>query len=104
MINKLERLLVDAAGSGESAVRAVTDIRGLLRPSIPTIDAIGTQCLLRFAWCILEELQPPPEDAVVSSSAVERTLKEAQVLAEDLAFGDAAHVLAAQLTQIENGI
>lgn len=36
---QLKRLVADAAGSGAPAVRAITDIRDLLRPGNPDIDA-----------------------------------------------------------------
>jgi tetratricopeptide (TPR) repeat protein len=102
MIVTLERLILETAGSGEACLHAIRDLRGLLRRGIPEIVAIEAQYVPRFARCILETLQTPPAREIVTSSAVKRVLKEAHAHAEDLAFGDAARVLAAQVTQMEN--
>jgi hypothetical protein len=99
---KLERLLVDAIGRGGTAVRAIADIRDLLRLGIPNIDAIEAEYLPGLVQRILEQLQAPTVIEDVFSGAVKCALEEAQTRADDLAFNDAAHVLAAQVAQIES--
>src|ERR1019366_5928624 len=98
---RLERLVMDAAGGGASAVQAVAEIRDLLRPGNPEIDTIRAEKLPSLVKRILEDLQKPaarPEDF---SGTVKRVLEEAQAQAAELKFADAAEVLDAALAKTE---
>ncbi len=99
---RLERLVIDAAGSGAVSVQAIADIRDLLRPSIDEIDAYPAERLPGLVQRILEEVRKPTAIDEGFSGAVKRALTEAQARIGELAFADAAHVLDAQLAQIES--
>ena len=99
---QLARLVIDAAGSGAPAVRAVAEIRDLLRPGYPDIDAIDAERLPSLVRHIVDQLQNPTAIEVGFSGAVKRALEEAQACVLEFAFLDAAHVLDAQLAQIQS--
>jgi tetratricopeptide (TPR) repeat protein len=100
-MQKLERLVIDAAGGGAASVKALADIRDLLRPGNPEIDAIAAEQLPKLVQRIIEDLQKPaarPEDF---AGAVKRVLQEAQAQAANLHFQDAANTLDTALAQAE---
>ena len=97
----LQRLLADVAGGGGAAAKALRDIRDLMRPYNPRIDAIPDGQLPGLVKRIIEDLQKPaarPEDF---AGAVGRALAEAQARVAELAFADAAQVLDAALAQTD---
>jgi tetratricopeptide (TPR) repeat protein len=98
---QLKRAIIDAAAGGAPAVRAVVDIRELLRPGIPEIDTIPAEQLPGLVKRILEDLQKPGARAEDFSGAVKRVLTEAQAQAAELKFADAAKVLDAALARSE---
>lgn len=100
----LQRLLADMAGGGGAAVRALGEIRKLLRPFNPQIDAIPDDHIPGIVKRLIEDLRKPaarPEDF---SGAVARALTEAQARAAELEFAAAAQVLdnALRLTTAED--
>jgi tetratricopeptide (TPR) repeat protein len=97
----LARLVADAAGGGAASVRAIADIRDLLRPGNPAIDAIPAEQLPGLVKRILEDLQKPAARAEDFSGTVRRVLTEAQAQASALQFADAAKTLDAALAQAE---
>ena len=98
---ELKSLVMDAAAGGAPAVQAVADIRDLLRPGKPDIDAIAAEKLPSLVKRILEDLQKPAARPGDFSGTVKRVLAEAQAQAADLKFVDAAKVLDAALAQTE---
>ena len=98
---RLERLVVDAAAGGAPAVRAVADIRDLLRPGNPEIDGISAEQLPGLVKRILEDLQKPSAKPDDFSGTVKRTLTEAQAQEAELKFADAAQVVEAELARAE---
>jgi tetratricopeptide (TPR) repeat protein len=97
----LQRLRADMAGGGGAAAKALREIRDLMRPYNPRIDAIPDDHLPGLVERILEDLEKPaarPEDF---TGAVGRALAEAQARAAELAFGEAAQVLDAALAHTE---
>lgn len=95
----LQRLLADVAGGGGAAARALREIRDLMRPYNPRVDAIPDDHLPGLVKRIIGDLQKPaarPEDF---AGAVGRALADAQGKAAELAFADAAQVLDAALAQ-----
>jgi tetratricopeptide (TPR) repeat protein len=100
-LNRLERSGIDAAGGGAPAVRAVAEIRDLLRPGNPEIDGIPAEKLPSLVKRILEDLQKPAARAEDFSGTVKRVLTEAQARADELNFADAAKVLDAALAHTE---
>jgi tetratricopeptide (TPR) repeat protein len=90
---KLERLVIDAAGGGAPAVKAIAEIRDILRPGNPEIDTISAEQLPKLVQRIIADLQKPaarPEDF---TGAVKRALEQAQAQAGELKFVDAAKTL-----------
>jgi tetratricopeptide (TPR) repeat protein len=100
---RLERLVVDAAGGGAAAVRAIAEIRGLLRPGNPEIDSISAELLPALVKRILADLRKPGANPEEFSGFVKQALAEAQAHAAALDFGDAARVLDAALARTEAG-
>ena len=98
---RLERLVIDSAGGGAQALKAIADIRDLLRPGNPEIDAISAEQLPKLVQRIIEDLLKPaarPEDF---AGTVRRVLQEAQAQTAKLKFADAAKILDAALAQAE---
>jgi tetratricopeptide (TPR) repeat protein len=86
----LQRLVADVAGGGHAAAQALREIRDLMRPYNPRIDAIPDEQVPVLVKRIIEDLEKPaarPEDF---SGAVARALAEAQAKAAGLAFAEAA--------------
>ncbi len=98
---RLERLMMDAAGSGSPAVRAMAEIRDLLRAGNPEIDEVAAENLPDLVKRIIQDLQKPAAKAEDFTGAVKRALTEAQARAADLAFAEAAHILDVALAQAE---
>jgi tetratricopeptide (TPR) repeat protein len=98
---ELKSLVMDAAGGGATAVRAVAEIRDLLRPGNPEIDGIPAEKLPSLVKRIIEDLQKPAAKPEDFSGTVKRVLTEAQARAEELKFVDAAKVLDAALARTE---
>ena len=98
---ELKSLVMDAAGGGAPAVRAVAEIRDMLRPGNPEIDGIPAEKLPRLVKRILEDLQKPAVRAEDFSGTVKRVLTEAQARAGELKFADAAQMLDKALAQTE---
>lgn len=97
----LQRLAADVAGGGGAAVRALGEIRGLLRPFNPEIDRLPDDHIPSIVRRLIEDLQTPaarPEDF---SGAVSRALAVAQAKAASLDFADAAQVLDDALTRTQ---
>ncbi len=96
---RLERLVIDAAGSGAASVQAMAEIRNLLRPGIPEIDKIPAEQLPHVVNGVIEGLQKPAVKAGDFFGAIRQAITEAQGRANELAFADAAEVLDAALAQ-----
>ena len=58
-IKKLNILVLDAAGTGAPSVKAIAEIRDILRPGNPEIDAIDAEKLPKLVQRIVEDLQKP---------------------------------------------
>jgi hypothetical protein len=98
---ELKRVLADAAGGGATSVKAVTEIRDLLRPGIPDIDNYSADLLPGLVRRTLDELQKPGANPNDFSGAVKQALAQAQASAADLKFADAAKVLDAALANAQ---
>jgi len=95
----LQRLLADMAGGGGAAAKALREIRYLMRPYNPRVDAIPDGQLPSLVKRIIDDLQKPAARAEDFTGAVGRALAEAQAKAAELAFAEAAQVLDAALAQ-----
>jgi tetratricopeptide (TPR) repeat protein len=98
---RLERLMMDAAGSGAASVLAISGIRDLLRAGNPEIDEIAAEHLPGLVKRIIEELRKPGAKVENFEGAVRAALSEAQARVAELAFAGAAEVLDKTLAQIE---
>ena len=99
--DELKRLVADAAGGGAQSVKAIADIRDILRPGNPEIDAISAEQLPKLVQRIIADLQKPaarPEDF---AGAVKRALEQAQAQAGELKFVDAAKTLDEAIAKAE---
>src|SRR5208283_4767923 len=90
---ELKRLVIDAAGGGTQSVKAIADIRDLLRPGNPEIDAISAEQLPKLVQRIIADLQKPAASPEDFTGAVKRALEQAQAEAGELKFVDAAKTL-----------
>ncbi|MGA9601782.1 MAG: toll/interleukin-1 receptor domain-containing protein, partial [Methylocystis sp.] len=90
---ELKRLVIDAAGGGAPAVKAIAEIRDILRPGNPEIDAISAEQLPKLVQRIIADLQKPAARAEDFTGAVKRALEQAQAQAGELKFVDAAKTL-----------
>lgn len=97
----LQRLLADMAGGGGAAAKALREIRDLMRPYNPRIDAIPDDHLPGLVKRIIEDLKQPAARAEDFPGAVGRALAEAQDRAAELDFAEAAQVLDAALAKTE---
>jgi tetratricopeptide (TPR) repeat protein len=96
-ISRLEELL----SGNHPAARALQEIRDTLRPNVPDIQKITDEHLPGIVRRILEEARKPGADPADFSGAVRRALEQARVHIANLEFAAAAHVLDAQLAQID---
>jgi tetratricopeptide (TPR) repeat protein len=99
--DELKRLLIETAGIGAPAVKAIADIRNLLRAGNPEIDAISDEQLPQLVQRIIKDLQKPAASPGDFTGAVKRTLEEAQAQAGELKFGDAAKTLDDAIAEAE---
>jgi hypothetical protein len=83
------------------AAFALQEIRDTLRPNVPDIQGITDQHLPGIVRRILEEARKAGADPADFSGAVRRALEQARVHIANLEFATAAHVLDAQLAQID---
>lgn len=83
------------------APRALQEICDTLRPDVPDIQGITDHHLPGIVRCILEEARKPGADPADFSGAVRRALEQARAHIANLEFATAAHVLDAQLAQID---
>jgi tetratricopeptide (TPR) repeat protein len=98
---RLERLIIDAASSGASAVTAVDEIRSLLRPGNPEIDSIPAEQLPSLVQHIIKDLQKPARQFEYLSSGHKNALELTKHLIESLRFVDAAKTLDAAIEDSE---
>jgi len=97
---RLERLVMDAAGGGAPAVRAIADIRELLRPANADIDAIPAEQLPGLMRRILDELVRPAAPLSPDlPGAVRHAIAESERLARDLRLAEATAGLDAAIAQ-----
>ena len=74
-------------------MKAISDIRDLLRPGNPEIDAISAEQLPKLVQRIIADLQKPAASPEDFTGAVKRALEQAQAQAGELKFVDAAKTL-----------
>jgi hypothetical protein len=100
-LKRLERLQYDAAGGGAVSVKAIAEIRDILRPGNPEIDTVSVEKLAGLVERIIEDLKKPAVVAADLTGTVKEALTEAQVDAANLKFADAARVLDVAIAQTE---
>ena len=98
---KLERLVIDAAGGGAPAVKAIAEIRDILRPGNPEIDAISAEQLPKVVQRIIADLQKPAAKPEDFTGVVKRALEQAQAQNGELKFVDAAKTLDEAIAKAE---
>ena len=96
---RLERLVIDAAGYGAPAVRAIQEFRDLMRPFNADIDAMPPERLPGLMQQVLDTLRKPGANPADFAGAVGKALAEAKSRIDSLQFADAQKVLDEELAR-----